>query len=147
MIWWKSFEKWCFCFKKSSKYIHSTFTILINTDFALGNSLFESVKLTEKTNRDNYKYSGYDIRFHSHLQFLWTSFIILGVDNSSSVHLGDKNKNILVLGEGPRQELDNTAKYPTNFTEQGKKLVLNLQYNGSNSFLFVNATNICQVKA
>ena len=147
MIWWKLFEKWCFCFKKSNKYIHSICTILINRDFTLGTSLFESLKLTENTDRDKYKCSGYDIGFDSHSQFLWTSFIILGVDNSSSVHLGDKNKNVLVLDEGPRQGLNNTAKYPTNFTEQGKKLVLNLQYNGNNSFLFVNTTNICQLTA
>ena len=52
-------------------------------------------------------------------------------------------KDILVLGEGPTQELSDTtitadAKYFINFTKLGKRFVLILQYNGSNSFFFVN---------
>ena len=47
---------------------------------------------------------------------------------SSSVHV-DKKNNILVLGEGPAQELDDTTvtletKYPVNFTQSGKRFVL-----------------------
>ena len=47
--------------------------------------------------------------------------IIFGVDMSSSVHIDNKNKDILVLGEAPTQGLDNTTlaaevKYPINFT-------------------------------
>ena len=71
---------------------------------------------------------------------------------SSSVHIDNKNKDILILGEGPTQGLDDTtltaeAKYPINFTQSGKRFVLSLHYNGSNSFLFVNATKIYQFKA
>ena len=70
---------------------------------------------------------------------------------SSSLDSGNKNKDILVLGEEPTQGLDDTtltaeAKHPINFTESGKRLVLNLHYNGSKSFLFVNATKIYQFK-
>ena len=48
--------------------------------------------------------------------------IIFGVDNSSSVHIDGRKKNILVLGEGPTQGLGNATitaetKYPINFTE------------------------------
>ena len=48
---------------------------------------------------------------------------------SSSVHIDNKNKDILVLGKGPTQGLDNTtltaeAKYPINFTESEKRFVL-----------------------
>ena len=37
------------------------------------------------------------------------------------MHIGNKNKNVLILGEGPTQGLDDTtlkaeAKYPINFT-------------------------------
>ena len=51
--------------------------------------------------------------------------------NSSSVHVDSRNKNILVLGEGPTQGLDNATittevKYPINFTESGKRFVLSL---------------------
>ena len=53
-------------------------------------------------------------------------------------------KDILVLTEGPTQRLDNTiitveAKYPINFAGSGKRFVLSLYSNGSNSFLFVSA--------
>ena len=37
--------------------------------------------------------------------------------------------------------------YPNNFTEAGKRFVLSLDYNGSNSSLFVNAVKMYQVKA
>ena len=58
----------------------------------------------------------------------------------------------LILGEETTQELDDATlteetKYPTNFTQSGKRFVLRLQYNCSNSFLFVNATKIYQFKA
>ena len=63
----------------------------------------------------------------------------------------NKNKDILILGAGPTQELDDTgltshAKYP-NFTQSGKRFALSLHYNGSNSFLFVNAAKIYHFKA
>ena len=38
------------------------------------------------------------------------------------------------------------AKYSINFTQWEKRLVLSLHYNGSNSFLFINATKIYQFK-
>ena len=55
--------------------------------------------------------------------------IIFGVDNSSSVHGDNKEKNILALGEVPTQRLDDTtitkeAKYSINFTESRKRFVL-----------------------
>ena len=82
--------------------------------------------------------------------------IIFEADLSSYVHIGNKGKDILVLGEGPTQGLDDTtltteAKYPINFTQSGKRFgkrfALSLQYNGSNSFLFANDTKIYQFKA
>ena len=71
---------------------------------------------------------------------------------SSSVRVDNKGKDILILGEGPTQRLDDStlkaeAKYLTNFTQSGKTFVLRLHYNGSNSFLFVNAAKVYQVKA
>ena len=68
---------------------------------------------------------------------------------SSYVHIDNKNKNILILGEGPTQGLDDTtlaaeAKYPTNFTQSNKKSILSLHYD---SFLFVDATKVYQFKA
>ena len=62
-----------------------------------------------------------------------------------------EKKGILVVGEGPTQELDNStvtgeAKYPINFTRSGKRSVLRLHYNGSNSFSFVNTVKMYQFK-
>ena len=71
---------------------------------------------------------------------------------SSSVHVDNKGKDILILGEGPTHGLyDITvtaeAIYAINFTQLNKRFVLSLHYNGSNSFLFVNATKVYQSKA
>ena len=78
--------------------------------------------------------------------------IISGADMSSSVHVDNKGRDILVLGEVPTQGLDDMtltaeAKYPINFKQSGKIFVLSLHCNGSNSFLFVNATKVYQFKA
>ena len=37
------------------------------------------------------------------------NIITFGVDLSSSVHVDNKNKDILVLGEGPTQRVDSTT--------------------------------------
>ena len=71
---------------------------------------------------------------------------------SSSVHIDNKNKNILILGEEPTQVLDDTTltaelKCPINFTQPRKRFVLNLHYNVSNSFLFVNATKNISIQS
>ena len=77
--------------------------------------------------------------------------IIFEADMSSSVNI-DKGKDILILGKGPTQGLDNItltaeAKYPINFTQPNKRFVFSLHYNGSNSFLFLNAKKIYEFKA
>ena len=98
------------------------------------------------------------MRFYSRSDFLFTvgsygkNVIIFGVDMNSSVDIDNKGKDILIFGEGPTQGLDDTtlkaeAKYPINFTQSGRRFVLSLHYNGSNSFLFVNATKVYQFKA
>ena len=71
---------------------------------------------------------------------------------SSSVHIDDKNKDILILGEGPTKGLDATTLtaeviHPINFTHPNKRLVLSLNHNGSNSFLFVNATESISIQS
>ena len=48
---------------------------------------------------------------------------------SSSVHVDNKGKDILILRKGPTQGLDDTtltaeAKYPINFTYSGKRFAL-----------------------
>ena len=68
------------------------------------------------------------------------------------MHIDNKGKDILILGEGPTQGLDDItlsaeAKYPINFTQSRERFVLSLHYNGSNSFSFVHATKLYQFKA
>ena len=70
---------------------------------------------------------------------------------SSSAHIDNKKKDILVLGKGPTQGLDHTLIaekiYSINFTFTKKKFCLSLQYNGANSYLFVNGTEMYKFKA
>ena len=71
---------------------------------------------------------------------------------SLSVHVDNKKKDILILGKGPTKGLDDTTitaeiKYHISFTQSGIRFVLSLHYNGSNSFLFVNTTQIYKSKA
>ena len=71
---------------------------------------------------------------------------------SSSVHIENKRKEILILGKGPTRGLDDTtltaeAQYSINFSRSNRKFCLSLLYDGSDSFFFVNATNIYQFKA
>ena len=61
-------------------------------------------------------------------------------------------KNILVLGKDFIQVLDNTIiyeekLYSVNFTKTNTKFCLSLHYNGANSYLFVNGTEIHKFKA
>ena len=142
-------------------YLYITYTLgsqlrNLNTNFTLSNCLFGSVKLTTNPDLDKYnytKYTGCSIGFDSRSEFLFTdgsygkNIISFRADMSSSVHVKNKEKDILILGEEPTQGLDNTtftaeAKYPINFTQSGKRFVLNLHYNRSNSFLFINARKV-----
>ena len=62
-----------------------------------------------------------------------------------------RKKDILILGRGPTQGLESTLTeekmYSTNFTVTKKKFCLSLHYNGGNSYLLVNGTEICKFKA
>ena len=62
---------------------------------------------------------------------------------NNSAHIDNKKKDILVLGKGPTQGLDNTTltagkMYSPNFTVDYKTFCLSSHYNGDNSYLFVN---------
>ena len=57
-----------------------------------------------------------------------------------SAHINDKKNQILVLGKGQRKLLKHTLTAE-------KKFCLNLHYNGANSYLFVNETEIYTFKA
>ena len=87
----------------------------LSADFALKYFLFGSVKLTKNADPNKYQYNGYGLGFDSRTIFSIPNFdwgknvIIFGVDMSSSVHANNKKRNILVLGEGITQGLDDTT--------------------------------------
>ena len=127
------------------------------TDFTLSNCVFWSVELTKNVDLHKYKYAGYGIGFNPRRESslpegsICKNVIIFGDYKRLSVHIDNKEKDILILGKGPTQGLAGTtftaeALYPINFAQSGKRFSLGLQYNGSNSFLFFNATKVYQLK-
>ena len=137
----------------SISYTPSPWLRNLNTNFTLNNCLFGSVRLTKNADPDKYKYSGYVIGFDLRSEFSFTDGsmgkdgVIFWADMGSSVHVDNNNKDILIVGEGTTQGLDDTtlsaeAIYPINFTQTNKRFVWSPHYNGSNSFLFLNATKI-----
>ena len=71
---------------------------------------------------------------------------------NSSIHIDNKGKVILISGIGPTQGLVEhslTAEkiYSIHFTVAGVLFCLCLHYNGANSYLFVNGTEIYKFKA
>ena len=70
---------------------------------------------------------------------------------SSSAHIDNKKKDILILGGRPTQGLEHTLisekMYSINFTVTNIQFCLSLHYNGENSYLFVNGTKIYKFKA
>ena len=123
----------------------------------LKNGLFGAVRLTKNVNINKYKYSGYGIGFDRKGSYwignkIGRNVIIFGIDMSSSAHIDDKEKDISILGKRPTQGLGEhslTAErlYSINFTKENTKFCLSLQYNGENSYLFVNGTEIIKFKA
>ena len=121
-------------------------------DPTLKNCLFGAVTLTKNANIDKYGYSGYGIGFDRRSSFSFPvggfgqNVLIFGADMSSSSHIDNKKKDILVLRRGPTQGLEHTltAKkmYSINFTARKNKFCLSLHYNGANSYLFVSGTEI-----
>ena len=78
--------------------------------------------------------------------------LIFRVNMSLSMHIDNKGKYSLILGEGPTQGLNDTkfivkAQYSIDFLRSTIKFCLKLHYNWSNSFLFVNSTKIYHLKA
>ena len=70
---------------------------------------------------------------------------------SSSGHIDNKEKDILVFEKGSTQGLEHTLTAEKmswiNFIETKKKFCLSLHYNGANSYLFVNGTGIHRFNA
>ena len=90
--------------------------------------------MTKNADIDKYGYSGYGIGFDRRSSFSFPSggfgqnVLIFGADMSSSAHIDNKKKDILVLGKGPTQGLEHTLTaekmYSINFTVTKRKLVI-----------------------
>ena len=127
-----------------------------SSDPTTKNYLFGAVTLTKNADIEKYRYSGYGIGFDRRSSFSFPSggfgqnVLIFGADMSSSIHIYNK-KDVLVLGRRPTQGLESTLTaekmYSINFTVTKKKFCLSLHYNGANSYLFVNGTQIIKFKA
>ena len=117
-----------------------------NSDPALKNCLFGAVTLTKNADIEKYGYSGFGIGFDRRSSFSFPgggfgqNVLIFGVDMSSSAHIDNKKKDILVLGKESTQGLEHTLTvekmYSINFTVTNKKFCLSLHYNGVNSYLW-----------
>ena len=97
------------------------------------NCLLGAVTLTKNANINKYGYSGYGVGFDRRSSFSFPggrfgqNVLIFGVDMSSSAHIDNKKKDILVLEKGPTQGLEHTLTaekiYLINFTVTKKKIV------------------------
>ena len=92
----------------------------------LENYLFGAVKLTKHVDVDLCKYSGYGIGFDRKESYsigneVSRNEIIFEVDMSSSPHIDNKKKYILILGKDPTEGLKHTSNveklYSINFTK------------------------------
>ena len=92
--------------------------------------------MSENADPDKYKYSSYDIGFDVGDTYSLSSgrgfgknLIIFGFDISSSAHIYNRKKDILILDKSPTQWLDDTTltaekEHAINFREQQKKLCI-----------------------
>ena len=100
----------------------------------------------DTTDTAKYFYSGYGLGFDS------TGLIDYRFDLSNSVHATNKTQNILIVGHGLTQKVNNTTiyaekMYSPNFSTENKIFCLSLHYNGDNSYLFVNGKEVTKFKA
>ena len=132
----------------------------INSDKVLKNCLFVATKVAkpgDTADTDKYIYSGYGLGFDSTGQLshpqggMAKNIIIFGVDLSNSVHATNKVQNILILGHGLTQKVNNTTIYAEkiyspNFSAENKIFCLSLHYNGDKIYLFVNGKEVTKFK-
>ena len=116
------FNEGCLILQNKPTYTHSTFVNLYivyelsgsdssSDDPILRNSLFGAVKFTKNGDIDKYWYSGYWVGFDRKGSFSFRrggfgqNIIIFEVDMSSSVHVDNQKKDILIIWKGPTQGL------------------------------------------
>ena len=137
--------------------VYDLMSNLNNFDPTLKNCLFGAIKLTKNSDVDKYEHAGYGIGFDSKGNSSHPSggngvnVVIFGADMSSSAHANNEIKSILIIGEGFTQGLEDRTlhaekMYSVNFATTRKKLCLSLHYNGDNSYLFLLAQKLLNLK-
>ena len=127
-----------------------------DTTFTIQNASFGAMQITKNADTSKYHYKGCGICFDESEQFthvrkkgnfndtaLARHVIIFGVDMSFSKRANNKANNIYLMGKDYVQKINDTTiyaekMYNRKFTDPGKNFVLNLHYNGNDSYLFVN---------
>ena len=137
-----------------------------DTSFTIQNALFGAMQITKNaTDNSKNNYKGYGICFDERSQFGHTitersfthttngrNVLIFGADMSFSENTTNKANHIYLMGEGLTQGIHDTTlyvekNYYRDFTDPGKNFVLSLDYNGDNSYLFVNGRQELKLKA
>ena len=114
--------------------------------------------MTKNADADKYKYQGHGIGFDLSGTFSHAdaedgkNVVIFWVDMTDSKHVNNKTGDVLVLGHGLIQKIDDTRiytekMYSANFSVASKTFCLSLHYNGDDSYLFVNGENVIKFKA
>ena len=112
----------------------------------------------DSTDPDKYIYSGYRLGYGSTGRFTYPqggmagNIIIFGVVSSNSANATNKTQNILMLGHGLTQKVNNTTiyaekMYSPNFSAENKTFCLSLHYNDDDSYLFVIGKEVTKFKA
>ena len=120
-----------------------------DTSYTIQNALFGAMQITkDSTNNSKNNYKGYGLCFDERSKNVLT----FGVDMSFSIHATNRANHIYCFGEGLTQGINDTTIYAEkdywiNFTEHGEKFVLSLDYNGDDSYLFVNGRQELKFKA
>ena len=130
-----------------------------NTNYTVQNALFGGVKITkDATDTSKHKYEEYGICFDEGGMFNMGNInngrnvLIFGVHENSAIHSNNKANNIFIMGDGFVQGINDTTLYAEkiysqSFTAVNQKFVLSLNYNGDNSYLFVNGKQELKFKA
>ena len=80
------------------------------------------------------------------------NIVSFGLDNTLSSYTDNQKNDFLVLGGGPTKGINDNIgaaekKISINVSKANTKLFLSLHYNGDESYLYKNKTEICKFKA
>ena len=126
-------------------------------NFIFKNCLVGATSVLKNSDKENYMYSGYGIKFDGAGSWSFDNdtdrnVMTFGVDNSSSPYADNCKNNLVVLGENPtfgtNGSFDSPEKmFSINFSKANTKFCLSLHYNADNSYLFVNGKETYKFKA